>query len=151
MDVTKNAVQLLKKYAVENIQNIAVVDKSLTPLIDALYDPSVDLIKSPDPDKVRQLTNWMDEKHIPRVFNDQEMTAYKKVVELILEIATNPKSNNKSLCLVSEFLYPVLSQDERFIKIGWDLCEYMDWYFKDTTYDERMKYAEELRNDWGYG
>lgn len=152
MDTPKTTTEL-EHYAADNIQALVKHDKKLEPIVSLLNDiialnPEKNHRTLSD-DEARSLTKHQDTGAIGTPYSEEAVQIYYRLAKKVLEIATDPESNNKNLSLVAACLHPLLSQDERTFNIGWDLEEYMDWYFNETSHGERLKYAHELLTDWG--
>lgn len=144
-------IQKLRRYAAHGIHELAKQDPLLAS-IDALVqryiaDPNSTVALIGD-QEARKLTKWLPENHIGRPFDDQTLQRSHDIGWKVLEVAKNPDSNNANLVKVAGYLHPFLSQDDRTVDMGFDLEEYMDWYFFETTPEEREKYAQELMRNW---
>lgn len=83
------------------------------------------------------------------VFTDKESQVLLAIACRILELAVEDIGRSKTLEQLSHDIYPLYSQDASLEPIGFDLQEYMDWYFTDPDIDKRRQYADELMRDWG--
>ena len=99
-------------------------------------------------DNAERLTKFSQSDAIPEIFSPEELATIHKIARKILELAVKHKDDNTSLQKVVSYLHPLLSQDSRTEQIGWDLEEYMDWYFTTPTETERKARAHELLSDW---
>jgi hypothetical protein len=149
--MSKKLLSKLRHYAAYNINRLAKQDALLEP-IDVLVQKHVavqnnntELMTDEEADK---LINWSPDDNVGTPLSDAEVQHYHAIGKKLLEIATNPNSNNEHMLLIAKYLRPLFSQDHRTIDMGWDLEEYMDWYFLDTSQEERERYAKELMNGW---
>lgn len=149
--MSNEIIQKLKHYASHNIGELAKHDPLLTPVnkLVQLYiaNASNDSILI-NHKEARKLIKWYPEDNIGTPFDEQTVQNYKEIGKKLLDIATNPESNNDNLAKVAAYLHPLFSQDNRTVDMSWDLEEYMNWYFKDTSPDERKKYAKKLIKNW---
>lgn len=147
----KQDIEKLKKYVLENINKLAKQDAMFIELKNLAYklvlvsNKSVALINKETAEKY---SNYSPDDYIGTPFSNEEVNNFHKIGLKILEIATDPKSDNENLTQVANYLYPLFSQDRRTIDMGYDLTEYMDWYFYKTTKNERIKYVKELTDGW---
>lgn len=144
-------IESLKMYASFNINLLAKRDSKLRPVNDIVQKKVGSMIRSEKPisDKeAGQLTKWQQQDVIGGPFDDNLVQACHDIGVMLLNVASDAESNNKHMCLAAKYLHPLFSQDDRTVAIGWDLEEYMGWYFKDTTHVERKKYAKGLIENW---
>lgn len=139
------SIQKLVKYALDGIRELD--DAKLAPIVITLEKLCDDEVYSVDQSTVDEIIKRGDTS-ATRVFDDAQAESVNLLVRQILEVAKDIDVDNQTACRVVEYIQPLLYQDERFAKIGWDLREYMDWYFKDTSRAEREGYADELTRDW---
>jgi hypothetical protein len=147
----EQTIELLKRYASFSIERLASRDEGLQPIND-LVQKNLDTVVNDNEfisdESAKQLTKWQQQDVIGTPFSDDMVRACHDIGVKVLGVASDMKSNNEHLCLVAAYLYPLFSQDSRTVDIGWDLQEYMDWYFNGTTHDERKKYTKELIDGW---
>lgn len=150
MDNHLNAEPELKRYAAHNIHELAKRDPLIKPIYDLVrqYIANADGQEPISDDKAAKLTKWLPEDDIGRPFDDKTVHSYYELGEKVLEVATSPSSNNTTMLKVAKCLRPLFSQDDRTIDMGFDLEEYMDWYFRDTPQQERERRARELITGW---
>jgi len=141
----------LEHYASYNINELTKHDSLLGPINDlvqifvsASHDESHPISDS----EAQELTKYLPEDHIETPFSNETVKDYFKIGERILDVATDTSSNNEHLQLVTKYLHPLFSQDDRTVDMGFDLEEYMDWYFQGTSREEREKYVKELLGNW---
>lgn len=141
-------IQILQRYAANGIANLTKQDAMLQP-INELVQKHMDKETGPsnpiDAKTAESLTLWSTQE---QPFTEDAVRNFHAVGKQVLEMAIQPTSNNDHLVQVALFLRPLFSRDSRTSVMGFDLDEYMDWYFKDTTRQEREEYAKKLMSDW---
>ncbi len=145
-------IQHLRRYASYNIHELTKSDSLLIPLDEMVQE----YICKPSKDKKRLMSDKEANDFmlfsgyiIGKPFTNYTVQKYYKIVRKILEIACNPESNNDNITKAVSYIEPLLSQDDRTVDMGWDLGEYIDWYFAgNTTRQEREKDAKDLIGGW---
>lgn len=148
---TDRTIQILQRYASHGIRELTKQDALLAPIDELVQQTIADSnnTSAPIDDKeAKKLIKWLPEDNIGKPFDDRTVQNYLEIGKKVLEVATNPRSNNATLLKAAAYLHPLFSQDKRTVGMGFDLEEYMDWYFKDTTQEAREKYAQQLMEDW---
>lgn len=143
--------QKLQYYAAYNIHNLARQDPGLEQidkLVQIYLGISAERKDLLSDEATKKLTRWLPEDAIDKPFSKDMVQGCVAIGQKVLEAATDTNSNNNNLLLVAKYLQPLLSQDDRTVDIGFDLVEYMDWYFKDTTRTQRKQYAKKLMDGW---
>lgn len=149
MNTDKLNIEALKRYAEEGIHELAKQDELLLPLV-KLVDKYVQLSSNAPVlthEKAQKLIKFTPGS-IDRPFDIVTVKNYYEIGSKVLDIACDPRSNNAHMLKVAAYLHPLFSQDDRTIDMGFDLEEYMDWYFNETTEQERRKSADKLIADW---
>lgn len=83
----------------------------------------------------------------PCVFDVKTRRACLDLAEIIWRIAVETR-NCHDMVHVAKVVYPLLSQDSATFNGGFDLVEYMDWYFDDDVpIVEKRQYAKELTDE----
>ena len=153
------SIESIKHYTANNVERIASHNPSLQ-LISGLLQPllatdgeiaDTHLITD---EIATQAIKFSATDRIPEVFTEDEVIVVHEAARRILEIAvtaavTADEDTSRRLVELAKYLHPLLSQDSRTEKIGWDLEEYTEWYFATSTWEDRRAYAEELLADWG--
>lgn len=96
---------------------------------------------------------WSDQEHslsrdIPVIFTSDDLGIIKNLIHNLMNLAVKMPDENNNHVLIAKYLHPLLSQDVHTNSIGWDLEEYMDWYFTDPSEEVRQTYAEDLLSEW---
>lgn len=99
-------------------------------------------------DEIRKVTKYSDTAVIGTVFSPHDVQILREIARDFLDLAVDDLGKNEVLVEVAKILHPLYSQDWRTEQIGWDLEEYIDYYFAEPTKVERMKYAGVLLDDW---
>lgn len=149
-------VERLKRYTFHKIDRVSREHAWLKPvknLFDDIVmgDTSTDILSD---DQARELVKTsqvhaVDPGGASEVFTDKESQVLLAIACRILELAVEDTDRNKTLEQLSHDMYLLYSQDVSLEPIGFDLQEYMDWYFTDPDIDKRRQYADELMRDWG--
>lgn len=150
MDTTIETIQKLRRYAAQGIDKLTSQDALLRPineLVQKYINKSSDTSTPIDDETAKKLVLWSAREQI---FTDDEVRHFHMIGKKILEIAVQPTSNNDHLLQVALYLRPLLSRDSRTSAMGFDLDEYMDWYFKDLPQKEREENAKKLMDDWHF-
>ena len=103
---------------------------------------------APSSDTATQAVLYSQTQPIPEVFTTNELTALLDIARALLDIAVTSKDTNQTLCRAAEALHPLFSQDARTEPIGWDLEEYMQWYFDGSDTSAKAKRRKELLESW---
>lgn len=148
----------LLSYAIHGCEQLARIDSSLEPVVALLRELSFNMDSNDevmDDERATELTksSWQEfsggTSNIPLLFNDKDIDTIEKLVRKFLELASDTNSNNNHLTIVArQYLIPLLSQDIRTNGISWEMGEYIDWYFRDTSADERQAHTSKLLNEW---
>ena len=149
-------VERLKRYTFHNIDRVSREHAWLKPVKNLFDDIAVsstyrDVLSD---DQAQDLTKTsqvhaVDPGGASEVFTDKEFQVLLAIACRILELAVEDTDRNKTLEQLSHDIYPLYSQDVSLEPVGFDLQEYMDWYFTDPDIDKRRQYADELMRDWG--
>jgi hypothetical protein len=150
MNTDNTTIENLKLYASTGIHELAKQDGLLLPLIE-LIDKYINIsndARSLTNEEAKRITKYIPGSSIGRPFDVMTVKNYYEIGSKVLDIACGPRSNNTHMLKVAAYLHPLFSQDDRTIDMGFDLEEYMDWYFNETTEQERRESAEQLIADW---
>lgn len=154
--MNENHIPKLLTYATRSIAKLAETDSSLAPLVTLLrqlpYGRGTDDMAISDKEAAKLTKNFDEEfskgQELPTVFSDDDIDIIEKLARKFLELAVDTHSNNAHLKSVARYLNPLFSQDSRTNSVGWDMAEYIDWYFLDTSAEERRKYATDFLDEW---
>ncbi len=150
MDTDNATIENLKPYASMGIHKLAEQDELLLPLVKLVdkYIKASNGTRIITDEEAKKLTKYMSGSSIGRPFDVETVKNYYEIGSKVLDIACDPNSNNAHMLKVATYLHPLFSQDDRTIDMGFDLEEYMDWYFNETTEQERRESADRLVADW---
>jgi len=149
-----DTISKLATYAADRIHKLAQKDTLLGPL-DELIATRLDSVI----ERGKTLTDKEAESYTIVASGIEDFPGYSFTPEIrhacfdiafkTLEIAADTHSINDHMVQAAHYLHPLLSQDDATIAAGWDLEEYMDWYFADNlTAAERKKGYDQLMSDW---
>lgn len=150
MDTNNATIEDLKFYASTGIRKLAEQDELLLPLVKLVdkYVKASNGARLLTDEEAKKLTRYTPGSSIGRPFDVEAVKNYYEIGSKVLDIACDPNSTNAHMLKVVAYLHPLFSQDDRTIDMGFDLEEYMDWYFNETTKQERKESADRLIADW---
>jgi hypothetical protein len=154
MQNKEDIISRLAAYAADHIHKLAKKDLVLRPLDELATTRLGHIITDNKP-----MTDKEAASYIIITSNIDDFPGYNfspdlrracfEIIFQTLDIAADTHSTNAHMVQVAQYLHPLLSQDDATISIGWDLVEYMDWYFADDlTTAERKKGYDNLMQDW---
>lgn len=71
------------------------------------------------------------------IFTDSEVSILRSVAHKVIGLAVEDGAGGVTLEKLAHFMYPLYSQDSSLVSFGFDLEEYMEWYFTDPDIDVR--------------
>ncbi len=157
MNTTREAVDSLRNYAIETVGELVARDDAVRPILESLEAMASGNIAPTQPlsdSQARAMTkhawDFADASQADsEVFSDEEIEHVEQLARMVLQLAVAAGGDTTELQEAVDALYPFLSQDSRTEPIGFDLQEYMDWYFEVADAGEREKYMHQLLHDWG--
>ena len=150
---TDTEIETLKRYACRKIGELARHNewlKSVEEQLGKMVVAKDNELKILSDEEANNLIKFSQEDAADEVFAPHEVQILKDIAREVVNLAVKDVNKNNILQKVADILHPLYSQDSRTQQIGWDLAEYMGWYFAAQSKAERAKYADELLSDWAF-